>query len=64
MAEGAKTQWLIRGRRHWMLAVMAWVMTLLAGDKLGGGEWRGGIIYALAGAMLWIGTLRGKRGQD
>ena len=69
MAEGAKTQWLIRGTGHWIMAVVAWFITLLAGDRLmdairGERDWFTGILSALASAVFWIATLRGKRGQD
>jgi len=68
MADGAKARWLIRGTGHWVMTVMAWLLTLLAGNFLmkairGEGDWVFAVPNVIMSVLIWIVVLRRKQGQ-
>ena len=69
MAEATKARWLIQGTGHWIMVVMAWFLTLLAGDRFmdairGEANWLSGIGAITLSVVAWVASLRAKRGQD
>jgi hypothetical protein len=51
------------------MTVLAWLLTLLAGDNLlnsirGEGNWPYAIPYVIMSVLVWIVVLRRKQGQD